>query len=386
MPTRPYVLISCAMSADGRIDDTSPVRLLLSGPDDLDRVDELRASADAILVGANTVRRDNPRLLIRSPRRRAARVAAGLPAHPARVTVTASGELSPSAHFFADPDPEPAAGPGGAGGRRLVYCASPAVPASAARLGDRADVIDAGDPLSLPFILADLTERDMTRVLVEGGSVLIREFLTAALADELYLAVAPFFVGETAAPPFALPGAYPADSRHPMTLAGVQRLGGVVAMRYLLGPGGADARFLRAAIELSRQCPPSDTAFAVGALIVAADGEIIATGFSREQEPKDHAEEVALRKAGDDPRLTGATIYTSLVPCGARASRPVTCVQHVLAAGIPRVVFAWDEPPIFTEGRGAEQLRAAGITVVELPELAPAASAVNARVLRNHGD
>ena len=110
--------------------------------------------------------------------------------------------------------------------------------------------------------------------------------------------MAPFFVGEAAAPPFALPGAYPADSRHPMTLAGVQRLGGVVAMRYLLGPGGADARFLRAAIELSRQCPPSDTAFAVGALIVAADGEIIATGFSREQEPKDHAEEVALRKAG----------------------------------------------------------------------------------------
>ena len=48
----------------------------------------------------------------------------------------------------------------------------------------------------------------MTRVLVEGGSVLIREFLTATLADELYLAVAPFFVGEAAAPPFALPGAY----------------------------------------------------------------------------------------------------------------------------------------------------------------------------------
>ena len=373
------------MSADGRIDDTSPVRLLLSGPDDLDRVDELRASADAILVGANTVRRDNPRLLIRSPRRQAARVAAGRPAHPARVTVTASGALSPSAHFFAPPPPEPAAGPGGGGGRRLVYCASPAVPAAAARLGDRADVVDAGDPLSLPFILGDLTERDMTRVLVEGGSVLIREFLTAALADELYLAVAPFFVGEAAAPPFALPGAYPADSRHPMTLAGVQRLGGVVAMRYLLGPGGADARFLRAAIELSRQCPPSDTAFAVGALIVAADGEVIATGFSREEEPKDHAEEVALRKAGDDPRLASATIYSSLVPCGARASRPVTCVQHILAAGIPRVVFAWDEPPIFTEGRGAAQLRAAGIIVVELPELAPAASAVNARVLRDHG-
>jgi pyrimidine deaminase RibD-like protein len=156
----------------------------------------------------------------------------------------------------------------------------------------------------------------------------------------------------------------------------------VVALRYLLGPGGTDARFLRAAIELSRQCPPSDTAFSVGAILVSAAGEIMATGFSREQEPHDHAEEVALRQvAPDDPRLTGATIYTSLVPCGARASRPVTCVQHIIAAGVPRVVFAWREPPIFTEGRGAEQLHAAGITVIELPELAPAARAVNARLL-----
>jgi len=155
-----------------------------------------------------------------------------------------------------------------------------------------------------------------------------------------------------------------------------------VALRYLLGPGGTDARFLRAAIELSRQCPPSDTAFSVGAILVSAAGEIMATGFSREQEPHDHAEEVALRQvAPDDPRLAAATIYTSLVPCGARASRPVTCVQHIIAAGVPRVVFAWREPPIFTEGRGAEQLRAAGITAIELPELAPAARAVNARLL-----
>ena len=381
LPTRPYVLISCAMSVDGRIDDTGPARLLLSGPDDLDRVDELRASADAILVGANTVRRDNPRLLIRSPRLRAARAAAGRPEHPLRVTVTTTGDLDPAARFFAPPPQAGGPAPRRAGGARLVYCASPAVPAAVARVGDRAVVVDAGDPPSLSFLLADLAERAVARVLLEGGSVLLRDFLAQNLADELHLAVAPFFVGEAAAPPFALPGAYPADSGHPMTLAGVQRLGGVVAMRYLLGPGGTDARFLRAAIELSRQCPPSDTAFAVGAVIVAADGEIIATGFSREQQPKDHAEEVALRKADDDPRLPSATIYTSLVPCGARASRPVTCVQHILAAGIPRVVFAWDEPPIFTEGRGAAQLRAAGLTVVQIPGLAPAARAVNARVL-----
>lgn len=388
------------MSVDGRIDDTSAGRLLLSGEADLDRVDELRAGCDAILVGANTVRRDDPRLLIRSARRQAGRISAGQPAHPLRVTLTASGDLDPSARFFAPPAPiaQPGhaghAGPPGAeaeadgaaaGGAPLVYCASPVTAAARARLGDRAEIVDAGDPLSVSFMLADLAERGVARLLVEGGSHLLRHFLAGGLADELHLAVAPFFVGEALAPPFALPGRYPAGQDNPMTLADIRRLDGVVALRYLLGPGGSDARFLRAAIELSRQCPPSDTAFSVGAVIVAADGEVMATGYSREQDPHDHAEEVALRKAGrDDPRLATATIYSSLVPCGARASRPVTCVQHIIASGIRRVVFAWREPPIFTGGRGAEQLRAAGITVIELPDLAAVASEVNAPLLRAH--
>jgi riboflavin-specific deaminase-like protein len=377
LPTRPYVLISCAMSVDGRIDDTSPERLVLSGPADLARVDELRASCDAIVVGANTIRRDDPRLLIRDPELRIRRRAAGRPEHPVRVTLTSTGDLDPARRFFARQ-------PGGP--PPLVYCASPAVPVARARFGTLADIIDAGDPPSVRDIFSDLIKRSLRRVLVEGGAAVLRDILVAGLADELQLAVAPFFVGEEGAPRFALPGAYPAGPADPMTLAGVRRLGGVVVLRYLLGPGGDDTRFLRAAIELSRQCPPSDTAFAVGAIVVAADGDVMATGFSREQEPQDHAEEVALRKLDPaDPRLATATIYSSLVPCGARASRVVTCVQHILAAGIGRVVFAWREPPIFTEGRGAEQLQAAGITVVEVPELAETASAINAAVLGRAG-
>jgi len=372
VPTRPYVLISCAMSVDGRIDDTGPDRLLLSGPADLARVDELRASCDAIVVGASTIRRDDPRLLVRDPELRVRRLATARPEHPLRVTLTGTGDLDPAARFFAAP----------AGARRpLVYCARPSVAVATARLGTLADVIDAGAPASVRFMLADLAVKGCDRVLVEGGATLLREVLTGGLADELRLAVAPFFVGEEGAPRFALPGRYPAGPANPMTLAEVSRLDGVVALRYLLGPGGPDTRFLRAAIELARQCPPSDTAFAVGAIVVSAAGDIMATGFSREQQPQDHAEEVALRKLDPaDPRLATATLYSSLVPCGARASRPVTCVQHILAAGLPRVVFAWDEPPIFTEGGGADQLRAAGITVVELPELAGAAAGVNAHL------
>ena len=372
MPSRPYVLLSCAISADGYLDDARPERLILSGPADLDRVDEVRAGCDAILVGAGTVRHDDPRLLIRDPRRRARRAARGLPEHPARVTVTGTGDLDPAARFFAP------------GAERLVYCATPALPRARARIGEKAGLIDAGDPLTLEFVLNNLAERSVARLLVEGGAHVLAEFLACErsheLADELHLAVAPFFVADPAAPRLNVPS-NPNGPSSPMTLAEVQRLDDVILHRYLLGPGGPDHRFLSWAVELSRLSPPSESAFSVGAVIVGEDGQVLSTGFSREQEDHDHAEEVALRKLGfHDPRLRRATIYSSLVPCGARASRPVTCVQHIIAAGIPRVVFAWREPPIFTAGDGADQLRAAGIDVLELPDLAPRACAVNAHL------
>jgi len=372
VPSRPYVLLSCATSADGYLDDTRPQRLILSGPADLDRVDEVRAGCDAILVGAGTVRRDDPRLLIRDPRRRARRAARGLPEHPARVTVTGTGDLDPAARFFAP------------GAERLVYCATPALPRARARIGEKAGLIDAGDPLTLEFVLNNLAERSVARLLVEGGAHVLAEFLACErsheLADELHLAVAPFFVADPAAPRLNVPS-NPNGPTSPMTLAEVQRLDDVVLHRYLLGPGGPDHRFLSWAVELSRLSPPSESAFSVGAVIVGEDGQVLSTGFSREQEDHDHAEEVALRKLGfHDPRLRRATIYSSLVPCGARASRPVTCVQHIIAAGIPRVIFAWREPPIFTAGDGADQLRAAGIDVLELPDLAPRACTVNAHL------
>ncbi len=240
-------------------------------------------------------------------------------------------------------------------------------------------LIDAGDPLSLGVILDDLAERSVLRLLIEGGARVLGDVLAAGLAAELHLAIAPFFVADPAAPRLNLPSPHPSS---PMTLAQTHRVDEVALLRYLLGPGGPDHRFARWAVELSRLCPPSATAFSVGAVIVAEDGEVLATGFSREQEEHDHAEEVALRKLGPDPRLRHATLYSSLVPCGERASRPVTCVQHIVAAGIPRVVFGWREPALFTVGGGADQLRAAGVAVTELPGLAARARGVNAHLFR----
>jgi 5-amino-6-(5-phosphoribosylamino)uracil reductase len=413
---RPYVLLSCAMSVDGCLDAPRGERLVLSGAADLDRVDDERASSDAIMVGAGTIRRDDPRLLIRSPERRAARTADGRPAHPIGVTLTASGDLDPGARFFSGA--EAAGGASRDRPARLVYCASPVAARTRRRLDGLAEVVDAGSRPVLAAVLADLFRRGVRRLMVEGGADLSRQFLTGGLADELQLVIAPFFVGDPRAPRFAGPGRYPYGPGHQMALAEVREVGAVVLLRYLLkapvtgsaarsgtvgaargvgvtepvpghgAPGTAgeatkaDRGWLGEAIELSKRCPPSATAFAVGALVVAGDGTVLATGYSRESDPHDHAEEAALAKLDPaDPLLAGATLYSSLEPCRFRASRPRPCAELIIEAGLRRVVIAWREPPVFAPGGGAALLAEAGITVVEIADLAAQARAVNAGVL-----
>jgi 5-amino-6-(5-phosphoribosylamino)uracil reductase len=233
---RPYVLLSAAVSVDGYLDDTSGQRLLLSGDADFDRVDEVRAGVDAILVGANTVRRDDPRLRVRSEARRDARVARGLPGNPVRVVVSGSGELDPRARLFAD-----------GRGEVLVYVPEAAVAETARRLGGSAQVVGAGgedtaggtgNTVSLPIVLADLPGRGVRRLMVEGGNSVLTQFLLAGLADELQLAIAPLFVGNPAAPRFAGAGAgaFPHHGGHRMELAGLRQVGDMAVLRYLLHP------------------------------------------------------------------------------------------------------------------------------------------------------
>jgi diaminohydroxyphosphoribosylaminopyrimidine deaminase/5-amino-6-(5-phosphoribosylamino)uracil reductase len=140
-----------------------------------------------------------------------------------------------------------------------------------------------------------------------------------------------------------------------------------------------DRGWLLAAIELSRSCPVSTSAYAVGAIVVDADGGELARGYSRETNPADHAEELALAKtAGVD--LSRATMYTSLEPCTSRRSRARTCTDLILEAGIRRVVFALREPPTFADCHGAETLHRAGVEVVELTDLADRVRQVNAHL------
>jgi 5-amino-6-(5-phosphoribosylamino)uracil reductase len=223
MIERPYVILSVAMSIDGYLDTATPPRLALSNPADFDRVDEVRAHSDAILVGARTVRVDNPRLLVRSEERRSRREAEGRSPSPWKVTVTATGDLDPQSKFFTSGDTT-----------RLVYCPRPAVRDIRDRLGDCATVVGLGEEVTMADLVSELNDRGVRTLLVEGGGTMITQFLASDLVDELQLAIAPFFVGDRRAPRMIGDGAFPWNPDRHAPLAECRQVGDMVLLRYAL--------------------------------------------------------------------------------------------------------------------------------------------------------
>jgi 5-amino-6-(5-phosphoribosylamino)uracil reductase len=222
MRDRPYTLLSCSVSMDGYIASAAS-RLLLSNDADFDRVDAVRATCDAILVGAATVRLDNPRLLVRSEARRAERTARGLAPTPMKVTVTCRAELDARADFFTTGET-----------RKLVYCPRSRIGDARARLGPVATVVDGGHTVEMCELTTDLAARGVERLMVEGGGTVHTQFLTADLVDELQLVVAPVFVGDSEAPRFVRDGCFPWNPARRARLAEVRQIGDVVLLRYAL--------------------------------------------------------------------------------------------------------------------------------------------------------
>jgi 5-amino-6-(5-phosphoribosylamino)uracil reductase len=223
MGERPYTLLSCSISLDGYLDDGSDTRLLLSNDADFDRVDAVRAEADAILVGAATVRRDNPRLVLRDPDRSRARAAAGRPPDPTKVTVTRQGDLDPCARFFAT-----------GGAPKLVYCPRASAPTVRDRLGGVATVVEGGADVTMRSVSEDLHHRGVRRLMVEGGGSVHTQFLTDDLADELHLVVAPLFVGDPRARRFVDDGRFPWRGERRAELVEARPIGDVVLLRYAM--------------------------------------------------------------------------------------------------------------------------------------------------------
>jgi diaminohydroxyphosphoribosylaminopyrimidine deaminase/5-amino-6-(5-phosphoribosylamino)uracil reductase len=100
----------------------------------------------------------------------------------------------------------------------------------------------------------------------------------------------------------------------------------------------------------------------VAAAIYSAQGELISDGFHDRSTSLDHAEVVALKKAGDKAR--GATMVISLEPCAHTGATP-PCVDAIIASGITKVIYAVNDPNPIAAG-GAQKLRDAGIAVEQI--------------------
>jgi 5-amino-6-(5-phosphoribosylamino)uracil reductase len=238
---RPYVILNAAVSIDGYLDTASPPRLALSNAADFDRVDEIRAHSDAILVGARTVRLDNPRLLVKSEERRSRRQAEGLSPSPWKVTVTATGDLDPRSAFFTDGDTN-----------KLVYCPQSELRRIRNLLGDLATVVGLGREVTVADLVSELNDRGVGTLLVEGGGTVLTQFLASDLVDELQLAIAPFFVGDRRAPRLIGDGDFPWTPERHARLAETRQVGDMVLLRYALSERcttgnatGRDGRQLR---------------------------------------------------------------------------------------------------------------------------------------------
>jgi 5-amino-6-(5-phosphoribosylamino)uracil reductase len=189
---RPFVLIKSAISLDGCLDDTSDTRLILSNEEDKNAVDALKSSFDAIFVGAETIRKDNPSLLIKSDINIQKRIKNGNSEHPIKVTVTLSGNLNAQSRFFQEGKCE-----------KIVYCPLSIENELKNKLNDVATVVgmktekEKINPVSL---LQDLFQRGIKRLMIEGGSQMNSLFLSHNCVDALRIAIAPLFVGEEKAP------------------------------------------------------------------------------------------------------------------------------------------------------------------------------------------
>ena len=218
------IIAKAAVSIDGFIDDCSSRRLILSSPEDLADVQKLRATCDAILVGAGTIRADNPSLVTRVPELISQRKAQGKPPDLIKVTVTEFGNLPSNCAFFADGDSE-----------KIVYCTATAVSRLQRELHDRAAIVALPEsPITAASIVANLESRGVERLLVEGGSSILTMFLQEGIVDFLRLAIAPLFVGQENAPRFVKPVTFRAFLGKRLPVGEVKLLGDTVVIIYSL--------------------------------------------------------------------------------------------------------------------------------------------------------
>ena len=189
---KPFIFINSAMSADGKLSTKERKQVKISGKLDFERMDELRAQTDAIMVGIGTVLSDDPSLTVKSPERKAARKAAGKKENPVRVVVDSSARTPLDADIFKKGE-----------GTRIIAVSNSAPAKRVEKLEKKALVIKTGtDKVDLSELAGKLKEMGITTLMVEGGATLNWGMLSAGLVDEIYTFVGNLVIGGSTAPTF----------------------------------------------------------------------------------------------------------------------------------------------------------------------------------------
>jgi 2,5-diamino-6-(ribosylamino)-4(3H)-pyrimidinone 5'-phosphate reductase len=223
---RPFVLINVAMTADGKIDTFQRKGSAISSERDKERVDRLRAEADAVMVGGKTLLDEDPKLTVKSETLRAERVARGLPPNPIKVGIVTEARLNEASDFLN-------AGPANI----VIFTTRWTSKHHISLLKSRGvDVyVDDSEKVNLPKAFETLKEIGVERLMVEGGATLNFELLRLGLVDEVSAYVAPMVFGGATAPTMAAGAGLERGEAIPLKLTDVEKWDdGGVLLKYIV--------------------------------------------------------------------------------------------------------------------------------------------------------
>lgn len=218
---RSHIIVNMAISLDGRINTRQRERFALGSEHDRRLMDVLRERADAVLIGAGTVRHDGHPMLIRYSDLVEKRVARKRPPHPVNVVLSSDLDL-PLRPFFAGDQTQ-----------RIVFTTRRATKSRIQRFARVAEVVALPGRTPSPLRVVDeLRARGLRRLILEGGGEVHFAFLNAGLVDEWYVTLTPRLIGGKSAPSFLDGLGFLKKDHIPLRLVSQRRVGDEIFLRY----------------------------------------------------------------------------------------------------------------------------------------------------------